>query len=157
MSLRDASEFIRSQELRVAAAKEIARIAEEFPGLIDEFMGASANGSSRPVLSASRKTPRAIHRVKQTQIERVTEFFNSRKNEWSPASDIIAATGINRGGISNVLYTSHKDRFEHMQGEHGNAKLFRLRPGSTAPEKTRKKTRKVAHGGGGGPAARMER
>lgn len=69
----------------------------------------------------------------KTQLDKVDQFFASNGNSPASALEIMAATGIQRGSISNLLY-SNRDHFDCIaHPEHGRWKLWRLQTNNVRP------------------------
>jgi hypothetical protein len=63
-----------------------------------------------------------------TQFERIEAFLRSKGNKPQTSSAIMAATGISRGSLSQILYRTHKDRFVyHSITGYSRKKLWSLK------------------------------
>jgi len=93
--------------IRAAVDKVIAQLAERFPG------------SGRPAGTVVGP---------KTDIEKVLGFFATNENLPSSPKDIMAATGVSRSSLSQILYKNHKDRFEaFLAPGYQKRRLWRLR------------------------------
>lgn len=51
----------------------------------------------------------------QTHFQKIGAFFTSNGNRWACIDEIAKGIGVKRGGFISVLYSSHKDKFEHQR------------------------------------------
>lgn len=65
-----------------------------------------------------------------TLVSRIVNHFGSIANEWQSPKQIMEVMVAKRNAVTNVLYGSHKDRFESRTATNGPRKRsreFRLR------------------------------
>ena len=101
------------QALREALDDEelASEVAELF---VDE------NGAKRP--------PRPKRREGRN-IVILREYFQSRQNAWATVAQIVAATGMSKHSLRQVLYRSHVDSFERQKPKGSRRESrFRLKP-----------------------------
>lgn len=63
-------------------------------------------------------------------------YFNARNNEWATSKQVAHDTNLKESVIREVLYKTHKDNFERQQNPGSRGKLFRLKQGGKANEKS---------------------
>jgi hypothetical protein len=113
---------IAAKERELEALRTLRDMIDKDPGFIG-LLAIHNNGES------SRNVARA-HNEYSTAFDLISKFFKSRNNEWTPASDIVSATGITRSAAARVLYRSHKELFEkkRVPGDK-RLKIWRMKGG----------------------------
>lgn len=101
------------------------RAAIDSPAIAEQLVHLLTNGA--PVVSAPYKSS-GTGKASGTNFERVAALFAARDNDWLPAPEVAAQTGINRGVVANLLYKTNKNDFESKDHPRiPNRKLWRLK------------------------------
>lgn len=63
---------------------------------------------------------------KPTRFDTIARFFQQRENQWATAAQIADGTKIRASIVRDVLYKSHKEKFERENNPEGRGKIYRL-------------------------------
>ena len=96
--------IISRMERRLEIVREMQRLIDEDPSLLDELRSALAVGPAGNG-NQSRQRP-------GTATDRIISLFRDHGNRWMTATEIVDASGIARGTLAPILHDHDSALFE---------------------------------------------
>lgn len=99
------------------------------PQFVEELRAVLNTRPARIVSATGTFRPRPAAQPAKTNYQRIVEHFKSTGNKPIAPPDLVKATGISRGNLSNSLYKAQADHYEFLNHPtHARMRLVRLKP-----------------------------
>ena len=129
--------FVTKHQARAAKAPDVKELVDKLASIISgdhqfaqeiiALLAAACNlPGSNPVGAAPAKP---LVQPGGTYFARVFRFFQLTANEWASVSEMAAGIGVRNQRLANLLYATHRDKFEQRQDPKApNRRQWRIVP-----------------------------
>jgi hypothetical protein len=123
------NEWVKRNEERASASRQLQKIVQEHPDLLEELLRLYRAAPSRPAAPIVGRRARIVGSSRGTAFERIARLFLENGNEWLDTSCLVKQSGVVRNVAATVMWSVHKDDFEQRpHSTHKRMKLWRLTP-----------------------------